>query len=183
MRLTLAEAAQRLGKSERQLRYKIEQGQITATKRGGRWFLESEDLPLSEGQRQAVARKEQKLRAAVEDSLGLEKAKKRYSVRDLKAFQIALPTYQRCLEALGNEHTASRALHRTLDLLSRGCHRFDSAEKAAAYREARDAASTAVCELVLSGGEAGERLANEIEQELMAAIAGLLRRVEGKKRR
>ncbi len=38
MRLTLAEAAQRLGKSERQLRYKIEQGQITATKRGGRWL-------------------------------------------------------------------------------------------------------------------------------------------------
>ncbi len=50
MQLTLQEAAVRLGKSVRQVRYLINSGQISAQKLGGRWFVQSSDLPLSQGQ-------------------------------------------------------------------------------------------------------------------------------------
>lgn len=183
MRLTLSETAQRLGKTERQVRYMIEQGQVAAKKRGGRWFLESEDLPLSDGQKEAMDRQVRQLRDAVDDTLGIASTKRRYSVRDLVAFQIALPLFQQSVKALGADHPASQALHRMLDLLSRGCHRFEPAEKGAAYREARDAASSAVCELLLSGEDTAGEIATEIEQDLMAAFAGLLRRAEGRRRR
>jgi hypothetical protein len=68
-------------------------------------------------------------------------------------------------------------------LLAQGCHRFEHTAKAESYRGARDAASLAVCELVLSGEEAAEPLVHGIEQDLMAAFAGLLRRLERRSRR
>lgn len=42
MRLTLAEAAQRLGKTDRQVRYMVEQGTLKAAKKGGRWLVQSD---------------------------------------------------------------------------------------------------------------------------------------------
>jgi hypothetical protein len=46
MLLSLPEAARRLGKSERQVRYLIRNGQVPAQKTGGRWMVDSESLPL-----------------------------------------------------------------------------------------------------------------------------------------
>ena len=181
MQLTLEEAARRLGKSTRQVRYLIQQERLKARKFAGRWVIDSEDLPLSPGQRQAVERRERELRTAVDEALGLpagDDRKPRYSIRDLKAFQIAAPLYHRAETQLGAEHPATAALRQVLGELTRGCHRFDRSEKAAAYRQARDAASLAVCELVLAGGAEADHLVQAIEQELMAAFAGLLRRLE-----
>ncbi len=184
MNLTLDEAAARLGKSPRQVRYMINAGRLQATKFGGRWMIDSGDLDLSEAQQQAVERKERQLRGAVEEGLGLpEKAKRRYSVRDLKAFQIGQPLHAQAAQALGADHPATGALRRVLEHLARGCHRFDRSEKAAAYRDARDAASAAVCELLLADSEAAEPLVTAIEQELMAALAGLLRRLDRRRPR
>jgi len=181
MLLTIEEAAARLGKSVRQVRYLIETNSLPAEKSGKRWVIDSENLPLSEGQQRAVDRKERQLRAAVEEGLGLsdsEERKPRYSVRDLKAFQIALPIQRRAVEHLGGDHPATLALHQVLEYLARGCHRFEHSDKAEAYRQARDAASFAVCELVLCGSKEADELIVTIEQELMAALAGLLRRLE-----
>jgi excisionase family DNA binding protein len=44
--LSLAEAATVLGKSERQVRYMINNGRLKAVKIGGSWVVESSDLPL-----------------------------------------------------------------------------------------------------------------------------------------
>ena len=184
MQLSLQQAAERLGKSIRQVRYLIQSGELRAGKTGGRWMIDAADLPLSEPQRAAVGRREHALRDAVERGLGLdEKPPERYSVRDLKAFQIALPLYRQGTELLGGNHAAVAALREALTLLTQGCHRFGHDDKAAAYRAARDAASLAVCELVLTGRDEAEPLIRNIEQDLMAALSGLLRRLDRRARR
>ncbi len=186
MELSLEDAATMLGKSVRQIRYLVKLGRMQARKVGGRWMVQvtpgvasgaagPEEPPSPK--RQTVQRKREALRAAVEDALELPPSNRRYSLRDLKAFQLGLPLYQQSLAALGPEHGASRALKQMLELLSRGCHRFDTTDKAEAYRAARDAASQAVCELLLSPTTGSEVLVDGIEQELMAALAGLLRRL------
>jgi excisionase family DNA binding protein len=183
MQLSLEQAAQRLGKSVRQVRYLIQTGALRAAKTGGRWLIDAADLPLSAPQRAAVGRRETALRDAVERGLGLDEAPPaRYSVRDLKAFQLALPLYRQGSELLGADHAAVAALRTALILLAQGCHRFDHADKAAAYRAARDLASLAVCELVLTDRGEAEPLIRAIEQDLMAAFSGLLRRLERRAR-
>jgi hypothetical protein len=103
-------------------------------------------------------------------------------VRDLKAFQIALPLHRQTVTAFGADHPATQCLRRVLEQLTQGCHRFDRSDNAAAYRTARDAASLAVCELVLTESASADPLVNAIEQDLMAALAGLIRRVDKRKR-
>ena len=239
--LSPEEAATKLGKSVRQIRYMMQEGRLPARKVGGRWRVKIPAAPTgpavetakaqgaagpaaappgpavetakgqgaagpaaiatpaqgasdsaaapapgrgkSDGPRQqAAARKQARLRAAVEDALELDRAPRRYSLRDLKAFQLGLPLYQQALAVLGAEHGACRALRQMLEQLSCGCHRFDSADKATAYRAARDAASQAVCELLLLPAPGGAGLVDGIEQELMAALAGLLRRLDSLRR-
>jgi excisionase family DNA binding protein len=184
MLLTLQEAAARLGKSVRQVRYMIKQGSLTAEKQGGRWVVDSSGLPLSKGQQKAVARKERQLHAAVEKGLGIDEEKRptRYSVLDLKAFQICRPLYSITVEKLGADHLASLALRLVLTELCRGCHRFNREDKVAAYSLARDKASEAVCELILTGDPEVEKLITAIEQDLMAALAGLLRRLSKRRK-
>lgn len=185
MKLTLEQAAARLGKSERQIRYLVHNGRLPAEKVGGRWLIDSGALALSDGQREAVERKERQLLAAVEDGLGLSAASERsprYSVRDLKGFQLALPLYRQTTACLGADHPATLALRRVLGELARGCHRFEHGEKAEAYRQARDAASVAVVELLLCTRPETDAVAVQIEQDLMAALAGLLRRLDHRRR-
>jgi hypothetical protein len=183
MKLTPSQAATRLGKTRRQVIYMIKSDRLQAEKIGGRWFVDEADLPLEEPQQRAQDRKKRRLRAAVEDALGLdEESKRRYSLRDLKAFQIALPIYRQLVEKLGIEHGATGHLRQALDHLGLGCHRFDRQEKILAYRAARDAVSLSVCELVLVDHEESEAWIDAIEQDLMAALAGLLRRLEKRRR-
>jgi excisionase family DNA binding protein len=54
MWLSLQQAAERLGKSVRQIRYLIQTGALPATKSGGRWRIAAGDLPLSAPQKAAV---------------------------------------------------------------------------------------------------------------------------------
>jgi excisionase family DNA binding protein len=61
MQLSLQQAAERLGKSVRQVRYLIQTGALPAQKSGGRWLIAAADLPLSEGQRAALERRERAL--------------------------------------------------------------------------------------------------------------------------
>lgn len=182
MKLTLEQAATRLGKSRRQVLYLIQKGDLPAEKMAGSWFVDSDHLPLEPEQQRIAAHKQRQFKAAVEEALAIEpeSEQKRYSVRDLKAFQIALPLYRQACQALTADHPASQALKQVLESLSQGCHRFDRQEKAAAYRGARDQASLAVCELVLAGSEAADQLIHGLEQDLMAALAGLLRRMDGR---
>lgn len=191
MELSLEDAATKLGKSVRQVRYLVKLGRLPSRKVAGRYLVTippsggppcAEPAPSSSPRATAQQRKHSALRAAVEDALDLPPQQRRYSLRDLKAFQVGLPLYQQALDRLGPEHGACRALRQLLENLSRGCHRFDSADKAEAYRAARDAASQAVCELLLFPGTGSEALVDGIEQDLMAALAGLLRRLQPRQR-
>lgn len=181
MKLTLKDAAKRAGISERRMRYLIQNKRVKAEKVGRQWLIDEGDLTYSEARREADARKQRQLVAAVEDGLGLDEPgtrPARYSIYDLKAFQIALPIFRDLSTTLSPNHPACEALRQTLRDLTTGCHRFDRSEKAACYRAARDAASSAVFELALSEHERARELLNQIEQELMAALAGLMRRVD-----
>lgn len=186
MYLTVAEAAARLGKTPRQIRYLLKQGQLDARKPGKSWQIDvaSLDAHVAPG---VVAHRER-----VADRVDAEVAavtpeppptsRRRYSLTDMKAYQIAAPLLARCHTDLGPEHDATRLLRASLDHVARGCHRFERDEKAAAYRDARDAASHAVCALYLDGGDAAREIATTIEQELMATFAGLLRRLSKRRR-
>ncbi len=57
MDLSLSEAARLLGQSDRQVRYLIQKGKIPAHKKGGRWIVRRDDLPLSPGQLTAAQQK------------------------------------------------------------------------------------------------------------------------------
>jgi hypothetical protein len=185
MQLTLEEAATRLGKSRRQVLYMIRQDRLPARKIAGHWFIDSDDLPLNEDRHRRSERKQRQFKAAVEEALEVtnEDMKARYSVRDLKALQITLPLYRKTCADLDESHPAALALRRVLEHLCRGCHRFERTEKAESYRAARDAASLAICELLLADSTSADTLIQALEQDLMAALAGLMRRMDTQRRR
>jgi hypothetical protein len=183
MKLSLSEAATALGKSERQLRYLIKTGRLSASKEGGRWSIDSDDLPLTEAQRAAIAAKVDTARAAFEKGLEpAEKAtgdaeKRYYSVTDLQAFQSGEAIYRGLKAELGLEDVACRHLFDALALLTRGCHAFQPVEKAARFTEAREAAADAAAHLLLHGDAPDEQrrgYAQRIEQELIPKIGSLV---------
>jgi excisionase family DNA binding protein len=177
MKLSLNQAADQLGKTRRQIRYMIEQGQLPARKDGGRWVVEAEDLPLPAPQRAARDRREDSLRDAADRALG-PRAGARWGLRDLKALQIGIPLYHRCMALTGDAAAPSESLRTALELLAIGCYRFAAGDKRDAYQSARDAVARAALALAVQGGEPAEALLAEIERELLPAIAGALRRTE-----
>jgi len=181
--ISLREAAVVLGQSERQVRYAIKQGRIKATLRAGRWVVDRDSLQRGTEQREHRQRQLDGLRASVEATLGLTEdaaTHRRWSVRDLKAFQTAVPLLRGVsgLPTSAGSDAAAAALKRTVQALTRGTHEFYRERKQTAYAEARVACCDAVSELLVAGGQAAEALADRIEAELLPAIGGLLRRSE-----
>lgn len=177
MKLSLSQAAERLGKTRRQIRYLIQEGRLDARKDGGRWVVDSEALPESDARQAARARQEAGLRDAVDRALEPRTAG-RYSVRDVKAVVAGVPLYRQCLALLGEGADAATELRACLDHLAIGYHRWGPTDKREAYRAARDAAARAGMALLLTEQPAAAQLLDAIEQELMPAITGLVRRTE-----
>ncbi len=101
MEISLSEAATILGKSERQVRYLIKTERLPARKAANRWLIEDTDLPLSDGQRRAVAARLGTAREAFDKGLkpaakAAKKTKedKHYSVTDLGAFRIGFEIWR-----------------------------------------------------------------------------------------
>lgn len=181
MTLTLSQAASQLGKTQRQIRYLIQEGRLKARKDGGRWVVDSADLPLAGPRQEAQARRQDRLRDAADEALGPRPAK-RWGLKDLKAITIGVPLYQRARDCFGDDALPTRELRAGLDLLAVGAHRFGATDKRDAYRGARDAAARAAMALLLAPGPEAETLFAEIERELMPAIVGALRRTERRDR-
>ena len=179
MKLSIAEAASSLGKSVRQVRYMIDNGRLPARKIGGRWVIDSDALPRSEGQRQAKQRRHDSLRQVVDEALDRSprRAAKRFSFRDLRVVKLLLPVYRGC-QALGDDHPSTTAVRLALEDLCRGCHRYLRGDKAEAYRSARDHASRAACALALLSTSPAQDLLDQLEHEAMPALASLIRRTE-----
>ena len=178
MQLTLEQAADLLGKTRRQVVYMIEQGRLPAKKVGGRWTIERADLAVDDATRQRSNQRDVRFRAAVEEALTPAAKNRRYTLGDLKAVQLATPVYRELLTRGSAAQPAALQMRACLDHLAVGCHRYDRREKTMAYRAARDAASLAAMALWLATTDGAEPLLDAIEQELLAAIAGILRRSE-----
>lgn len=178
MDLTLQQTAALLGQSIHQVRYLIRTGRLPATKVGGTWRVRTADLPKDTPRAQAAQQRVERLREVVEDTLGLPPRRARYSLRDMKAVQVGLPLLRAAAEALGPEHRAASHLNAALEQVALGCHRFRRQEKWDAYTQARDHASRAAWHLALSPAPEAPALLDTLEQELLPALAGLLRRME-----
>jgi hypothetical protein len=178
MDLSLQQTADILGKTRRQVLYMIDQGRLPGKKVGGRWVVDRADLQVDAEMQQRTSQKQERFRAVVEDALtpGRER---RYTLRDLKAVQLAAPIYRQLAAHGAGWEKSTTYMRECLDQLALGCYRYDRQEKTVAYRAARDAASLACMELLLRTATGQEEpLLDAIEQELMPAFAGLLRRNE-----
>lgn len=200
MNLSLTETAIVLGKTPRQVRYLIKNGTLKAKKEKGCWVIDNGDLPLSQAQRQAIARRaETAQNAMAEATAPLKKAaafepvvpvteiptaetvtgdreKKVYSVTDLKAFTLGAEIFRELEAYLGRENTARFSLFDALKKLCRGCHAYQPPQKEARFTEAREAAADAVAILFLEGEAADPQrtlLASRIETELIPKLAAL----------
>jgi hypothetical protein len=179
IKISLAEASRLLGQSARQVRYRIKVGELMATKEGGRWMVDDGELRLSPGRKAAAERKAEDLRQSVEAALGPRARRGRpYSVRDVHAFARAVAAFRAATQALGDAHPTTAALSGSVVLITQGCHRFAGRDKAAAFRDARERAAEAVALLHLEGSEAATRIADDVEQEYLPVLAGLVRRYE-----
>jgi excisionase family DNA binding protein len=170
MNLSLAEAAQLLGKSERQLRYLIQKGELPARKKGNRWVLERQDLPLTEGQQHASEHKARRARKTA-------KSGKRLSVDQLRVCEVGLPLFHELQEAVGIEHPAVPLLRESLMLLACGYYEYEGLEKGQYYSQAREQASRAAMALLLEDREPRRDFLERFEVDLIPAIGGLIRKV------
>ncbi len=188
MELSLSEAADLLGKSVRQLRYAIKKNELPARKKGGRWVIDSEVLPLSNAQRTAAAMRLKNLQDAADEaispvgrSVGKVKKGRYYSVRDLRAYKSGIIIYKETSLRLGEEHPASRLLEDSLTALCRGCHEYQPNNKSLHYNEARKAAASAVIQLLIkNGADESMRIefADRIEQDYIPFLSSLVRSTE-----
>jgi hypothetical protein len=193
MKLSLAEAATALGKSERQVRYLIKTGRLSAAKQGGQWAIDSADLPLTEAQRQRLAERLRGAREAFDKGLdpatkavAAGDARRQFSVTDLAAFRVAMDIYRDLKKDLGKEDPACLHLGAALVQMACGCHSFQPTDKVGRFTAARELAATAVAELLLAaeeGDRPGRSLAERLEQELIPKLGGLVAAYEKKNRR
>jgi excisionase family DNA binding protein len=193
MELTIAEAAQLLGKSYRQVRYMIKNQRLSARKVGGQWLIDRTNLPLTEGQARAAEHKLERARQVVEESLGVPLAvaekeaierRRRYGVAIQPAFRLAMPVYRKAVEMLGDQHRAGLAIREALFLITEGWHEFRPEQKVEPLRQARIRLCQALTELLLidDGDPEIKRLAETIELQVLPSLGGMLRHAEKRDR-
>lgn len=100
-------------------------------------------------------------------------------MRDLQAFSAARNLWGAFEATLGPDHPATASLRVALVRLGQGCHRFHESDKRDAYADAREHAAEAAVLALLSGVEGVDTL----EQDVLASLAGLIRRAERGARR
>ena len=182
MDLSLQEAAEFMDRSVRQIRYLIQKGTLPAHKVDGKWRIPKDTVMLTAKGQKARQHKQEKAARVAEDVLApKEKKGAHYSVKDLRAFGIAKSLYHKALETLDEHHPAPALLLEALMQLGCGCHAYRPTEKVNCFSLAREKTCRA-CMHLLVGLPAQEELADQLEQELIPMISGLIRRVEAKRR-
>jgi excisionase family DNA binding protein len=193
-RISLAEAATVLGKSERQVRYMIKNGRLKAVKIGGRWVVESTDLPLTDDQRQAMAHRVDAARAAFErgvapaERVAQAEKKRHYSVLDLDTFSLGLELYREIRGVIGNDQPAAAHMFECLRELTAGCHDFHPKDKSSHFAAARGECTGALVHLLVAAADADDdgpvsALAARLEQELIPKVSSLIAGQERRRHR
>lgn len=189
MEISIVEAAARLGKSDRQIRYMIANQEIAARKVKNKWVIQSETLPLSPGQAKAEEHKEQILIQRTEMAVGAEHAakvlgppdeKRAYSVSSLRAFPICMDLYKELRQTMDEGDPVLVHLREALEHLAIGCHRFHKANKSEAYFSARDSLCRAVVCLLASAPPIHVLAVERLEQQAIPAVSNLMSRLERK---
>lgn len=180
MHLSLTEAAQRLGRSPRQVRYAIKQGKLKATKRAGRWIIDAADLPAASA---AVAQRQAQRAAAVQDAVAdalapVARKARGYSVGDLRAFRSAASLRVELAAREDASSPALLALTECVRFLARGGHAWGPRAKRGAWLDARRAGSDAVAWLFMTGEDADEAFARRVEAEVLVPLGSLLGRLD-----
>ncbi len=162
----------------------LQRGKTRGKKIGRQGVISKEDLPISEGRKQAWIARRQEIAGAVDEALGRHRsgAKETYSVTDLRAFSVGLELYSRILAALGAGSAAALHLREALERLSCGCHAYLGSEKREHFRRARELAAAVVALFLEAEGEAsvpdgatpGQQLSRELEQSMLPGIGGLI---------
>lgn len=137
MLLSPRHAATLVGRPPRTLRDQACRGVVPATKQGGRWTFRLEALPPDDTAQARLQRSADVLRGALEAALPPRVTgtrAKRHSVSGDRGF-VALVAL---VEALPEGHDARSQLARAAVDLARARHRYEVAEKEAAWRAARD---------------------------------------------
>lgn len=174
----LPEAAALLGKSERQVRYLIQNGKLAGEKVEGRWRISADALRAHPERQVQTAEKREAIREAVERALPEGGDVTPWSVRSMRAVKHALQLHRSVTEAFSATAPEAEAVAQALRYLVRGGHAFERAEKRRFYQEARLASCDALSALLLRGTREALAFVEVAESGLMPALAGLLRRSE-----
>ena len=184
-RYTLSEAAAQLGKSERQVRYMIRQGDLKALKVSGRWYVPAEAIEKTPARTARRQPKAEALRAAVDQALDAVAPAhaKPWTVRNIRAIQHAVALHGRLSSAFGADSPPAQQMAHALSHLVRGGYAFDRADKRACYQQARLTACDLLATLLLKTDDPAPELIEAIERDLMPTLVGLLRKTERASRR
>lgn len=100
------------------MRYAIKQGRLKAVKKTGRWFIPEEALPKAPEQKKVAKQQKARHEHRVDKAFAVKAdgEGKGYSVKDLRAYQNALPVAKEVRDLLGAEHPASEYLETALEL-------------------------------------------------------------------
>ncbi|MBI4881452.1 MAG: helix-turn-helix domain-containing protein [Planctomycetes bacterium] len=189
MQLTLREAATLLGCNGRTLRARLARGDVPGQKRGSKWLIDSDAVPLTSEQRARLEGRAAEIRQTVEDQLGRMlrgRRSRRRSLLDLDAYRAGSKLLRAAAELPLSKDDAGlvRARLRAGMLsLAEGAHAFDPGDKVAAFRATRRCLSPALATVLLASSDplppAVEAWVVAMEQDMLPSIAGLLRWSEG----
>jgi len=183
--LTVVEAAQLLGQSPRTVRGRLARGTLKGRKKGGRWVIPRDVLPLPESEHRRLQERAEAIRETVDAALPSRVSgnRKRRSVADEVSFRNALALRR---ELSASDHpaatAAARRVEQALEALGVALHEWGADARHAALTRARAEVSGAVVTLLLDASWPLEDPIRSwvvtLEHEILPPIAGLFRRTE-----
>jgi hypothetical protein len=185
--INVHDAATDLGVSERTVINYIRGKQLEATKVGKAWFINHKSyLDFKNNFGSLLNPRGDKQREA---ALGLSNKKPRYSVTQLRMFQLVSEAYSFWLKHFYSKDPNS-SVHRGIHdqmlvcirLIGSGYHAFEKEHKRRFYIEAKAqlAGVSALAGLLSLHDQGIEQWSEHIETELLPAFSSLIRKVEGR---
>lgn len=204
-RISVAEAARRLGISPRATRFRIERDELRAEKENGVWRViwppdsaevrDAEVKPANRLVQKAGLRKSRKSLPAGEgnrqdsaspsSSVSVPAPRHTKELTSLAAFRILRGVFERVPD-IPESLRHKQCLHGALREVTRGYYQWRRDAKLHCYNEARNWVADAMLELILHplpDSHLTAKLVRELEHDALSALVGLSRRFERKEKR
>jgi len=183
--LSVTETAQLLGVSTRTVRSRLAKGELPGRKKGGRWVVARDALPLPEAEHRRLQQRSEAIRETVDAALPSRTTgqRRRRSVIDEVAFRAAHALRS---ELRASPHPAAapaaEAIEEGLVSLALALHEWRSEPRLEALTRTRAAMSRAVAGLLLAGplppADPVRGWVVSLEHEVLPPLSGLFRRAE-----